>query len=65
MDGVQCFFGGIMRGTGTPRAGTILNFIGYYVVAIPCYLLYVFKIIWRLYIVMVSPRQLQYTLDVF
>ena len=38
-DGNQVFLGGLMRGAGLPHQGTIMNFIGYYAVGIPCYYL--------------------------
>jgi Na+-driven multidrug efflux pump len=39
LDGIQAFLGGIMRGAGTPHAGTVLNLFGYYVVGGSAYFL--------------------------
>jgi len=34
-DGLQGFFSGILRGTGRQTVGSVLNLIGYYVIALP------------------------------
>ena len=46
MDGIQAFLGGIMRGAGTPHAGTVMNLFGYYVVGGVSYYVYVFKFLY-------------------
>ena len=34
-DGMQTLCGGVLRGAGLPTRGTIMNFIGYYLVGVP------------------------------
>ncbi len=45
-DGTQTVFCGILKGMGRQKAGSIVNFIGYYIIALPSAMFYVFKLEW-------------------